>query len=269
VTPEKGPVFICHPPVIASWTLLDVRLYREAARTVAAHVRMTSGKRHALLRRLCVGLAVVALAGCSTGDDEPSATAAEPAPNIVQPGAPGQPSRTLSADELAALEPLPHGDADVAFMQGMIQHHAQALLMTSLVPTRTQSRDLPLLARRMELSQEGEIEQMRSWLQERGEEAPGVHTVHGHAHGPRVGELMPGMATKAELSRLRAARGERFDRSFLELMIRHHEGALTMVRQLELAGGGLEPNVDAFARHVEADQTLEIARMQELLASLG
>jgi uncharacterized protein (DUF305 family) len=217
-----------------------------------------------------VGVAVLActllLAGCGDDDDAPQA---EPAPNIVQPGAPGEPSQTLSTDELdERAEPPPHGDADVAFMQGMIQHHAQALLMTSLVPTRTDSRDLPLLARRMELSQEGEIEQMRAWLEERGEEAPGVHRVHGHAHGPRVGERMPGMATEAQLQQLRAARGERFDRLFLELMIRHHEGALTMVRQLELQGGGLEPNVGVFARHVEADQAIEIGRMKELLAQL-
>jgi uncharacterized protein (DUF305 family) len=230
---------------------------------------MTSRKRHSLLRWSCVALAALAGAGCSTGGDE-SEPVGEPAPNIVQPGAPGQPSRTVSAEELAESAEAPaHTDADVAFMQGMIQHHAQALLMTSLVPTRTASRDVPLLARRMEISQAGEIEQMRSWLEERGEEAPAVHTVHGHAHGPRVNELMPGMATKAELARLRAVRGERFDRLFLELMIRHHDGALTMVRQLELQGGGLEPNVDVFARHVEADQAIEITRMQELLARLG
>jgi uncharacterized protein (DUF305 family) len=208
----------------------------------------------------------VLLAGCGGDDDAPQA---EAAPNIVQPGAPGQPSRTLSADELAALEPAAHTDADVAFMQGMIQHHAQALLMTSLVPTRTDSRDLPLLARRMEISQEDEIRQMRGWLEERGEEAPALHRAHGHAHGALVGERMPGMASQAELKRLRAARGDAFDRLFLELMIRHHEGALTMVRQLDLNGGAFEPNVGAFARHVEADQAIEIARMESLLRQLG
>src|SRR5918992_1911569 len=201
------------------------------------------------------------LAGCSGGADD-DAPQGEAAPNIVQPGAPGQPSRTLSADELAEIEASEHTDADVAFMHGMIQHHAQALLMTSLVPTRTDSRDLPLLAGRMEISQEDEIRQMRSWLEERGEEAPALHRAHGHAHGALVGVRMPGMATEAELKHLRAARSMAFDRLFLELMIRHHEGALTMVRDLGLAGGGLEPNVGAFTRHVEADQAIEIARMQ-------
>lgn len=218
-----------------------------------------------------LGAVVVAgtlLAGCSgEGDgDEPLGDAA---PNIVQPGAPGQPSRTLAADELAGLAPPAHTDADVSFMQGMIQHHAQALLMTSLVPTRTDSRDLPLLARRMEISQEDEIELMRQWLADRGEQAPTLHRVHGHAHGPRADERMPGMATEAELTQLRVARGELFDRLFLELMIRHHEGALQMVRELDLSGGGVEPNVGAFARHVEADQAIEIARMQNLLAGLS
>ena len=234
---------------------------------------MAAGNSNSFLMNLsrlgAIALAgAVLLAGCSGGGDN-DAPQSEAAPNIVQPGAPGQPSRTLSADELAELEPPAHTDADVAFMQGMIQHHAQALLMTSLVPTRTGSRDLPLLARRMEISQEDEIRQMRSWLEERGKEAPALHRAHGHAHGALVGARMPGMATDAELKRLRAARSEAFDRLFLELMIRHHEGALTMVRDLHVNGGGLEPNVGAFARHVEADQAIEIDRMEGLLRQLG
>src|SRR5918992_659659 len=227
---------------------------------------MEAGNSNSLLMTVSrLGAIVLAgallLVGCSGGGGE-GAPPGEAGPNIVQPGAPGQPSRTLSADELAEIEASEHTDADVAFMHGMIQHHAQALLMTSLVPTRTDSRDLPLLARRMEISQEGEIDLMRRWLADRDESAPELHRVHGHAHGPRAGELMPGMATEAELKRLRAARGARFDRLFLELMIRHHEGALTMVRELGLNGGGFEPNVGAFARHVEADQAIEIDRME-------
>src|SRR5918999_4161987 len=234
---------------------------------------MEAGNSNSLLMTVSrLGAIVLAgallLVGCSGGEDE-DAPQGEAAPNIVQPGAPGQPSRTLSADELAELQPPAHTDADVAFMQGMIQHHAQALLMTSFVPTRTGSRDLPLRARRMQISQEDEIGQMRSWLEERGEDAPALHLAHGHAHGALVGERMPGMATEAELKQLRAARSEAFDRLFLELMIRHHEGALTMVRDLHVNGGGLEPNVGAFARHVEADQAIEIDRMEGLLRQLG
>ena len=217
-------------------------------------------------------LAAIVLAGCSSGGDdeaEPAGqTAGETAPNIVQPGAPGQPSRTLTPEELDAIEPLPHTEEDVEFMQGMIHHHAQALRMTALVPKRSTSRDVELLARRIDVSQESEIEQMRTWLLERDEPAPALHRLHGHAHGSGQ-VLMPGMLTEKELRRLTAAKGARFDRLFLEYMIRHHQGALTMVADLYESGSGQESSVDAFARHVDADQQIEIIRMQQMLAERG
>lgn len=211
--------------------------------------------------------AAVLLAGCSTGSsgsDEGQSTG-EVAPNIVQPGAPGEASRTLSVEELAELEGTEHGDVDVAFMQGMIHHHAQALKMTALVPERSASAKVELLAKRIDVSQEGEIELMSDWLKERGESAPELHRIHGHAHGGGQ-VLMPGMLSEPELEQLAAASGKEFDRFFLEFMIRHHEGALTMVEQLYAAGGGLESSADAFARHVDSDQLIEIARMREMLA---
>jgi uncharacterized protein (DUF305 family) len=212
-------------------------------------------------------LTALLLAGCSTGssESEEGQQTGETAPNIVQPGAPGEPSRTLSVEELAALEGTEHGDLDIAFMQGMIHHHAQALRMTALVPERSASAKVELLAKRIDVSQEGEIELMSDWLKERGESAPELHRLHGHAHGGGQ-VLMPGMLSEPELRQLEAARGEEFDRLFLESMIRHHEGALTMVEQLYAAGGGLESSADAFARHVDADQQIEIGRMQEMLA---
>jgi uncharacterized protein (DUF305 family) len=211
---------------------------------------------------LPVVLAVVALAGCG-GSDEPE-SAAVTAPNIVQPGAPGEPSQTLSQDELDAVEPTPHTKADVAFMKGMIHHHAQALHMTALVPKRSTNTDIRLLAKRIDISQEAEIGQMTTWLQSRGETAPVWHRVHRHAHGAgRV--LMPGMLTDADMERLAATRGPAFDRLFLRFMIRHHQGALTMVQELYNAGGGAEPDAGAFVRHVESDQQIEIDRMQQLL----
>jgi uncharacterized protein (DUF305 family) len=152
-------------------------------------------------------------------------------------------------------------------MQGMIHHHAQALRMTSLVKTRSKRRNIALLARRIDLSQVAEIELMRAWLDERGEEAPEPHRLHGHAHGVGA-QRMPGMLTEAQLKRLEAARGLAFDRLFLRSMIRHHEGAVTMVNQLYAGVGGAEPEVDAFARHVDADQQVEITRMRELLVGL-
>ena len=210
-------------------------------------------------------LAALALAGCS-GDPEPETqTQGETAPNIVQPGAPGEPTRTLTPEELQALEPPTHTEADVGFVQGMIHHHAQALRMTALVPRRSTWDDLHQLALRMDVSQESEIEQMRKWLEARGEPAPELHRLHGHAHGTGK-RLMPGMLTEAELWRLEQAKGQAFDRLFLRFMIQHHRGAVQMVEDLYATEGGAEPEVDALARHIDSDQLIEIGRMEEMLA---
>jgi uncharacterized protein (DUF305 family) len=220
------------------------------------------------LKPLAIAICLVlVLAGC--GDKESAdAPQAETAPVVVQPGAPGEGSTTLSADELSKLETPTFVDADVLFMQGMIHHHAQALRMTALVQKRAAGTDIPLLAERMDLSQTSEIELMQKWLRDRDQDVPVLHAAHGHAHGVGAGTRMPGMLTEQQFRRLRRARGEEFDRLFLTFMIQHHEGALTMVQQLYAASGGLEPDADAFARHVEADQRIEIARMQDLLTRL-
>jgi len=216
--------------------------------------------------RTALLVVAVAFGGCGGGTDK--ALTGETAPNIVQPGAPGEPTKTLTPEQLEAIEPPAHVAADIRFMQGMIHHHAQALRMTALVPERSRREAVGLLARRIDASQEAEIAQMRAWLQERGEDAPALHRPHGHAHG--TGQvLMPGMLSEAELKRLEAAQGSPFDRHFVESMIRHHEGALTMVQKLYADGGGMEPEADAFARHVDSDQLIEIARMQQLLGELG
>jgi uncharacterized protein (DUF305 family) len=205
-----------------------------------------------------VGVLLLALAGCS-GEEDENEPRAEHAPHVVQPGAPGEPSHTLSEDDLAELEPPAHTDADVRFVQGMIPHHQQALVMAALAPRNGAGRDVRLVARRIALSQEAEIELMKVWLTERGESASAGH---------HQGMLMPGMLTEAKLARLEAARNGAFDRLFLRSMIRHHHGALTMVRQLYAAGGGQEPAVDFLARNVDSDQQIEIERMQGLLAQL-
>ncbi|MDW5327489.1 DUF305 domain-containing protein [Plantactinospora sp. KLBMP9567] len=196
-----------------------------------------------------------------TGDrpDEPAA-----ATRVVQPGAPGQPGRVLSPGEQSKLPPPPaHTEADVQFMQRMIAHHAQALEMTALVADRAESPEVSLLAGRIQTSQRDETTQMERWLTERGAQVPGPHTHHaGHD------ATMPGMLTPEELSQLRQARGREFDRLFVDFMIRHHNGALTMVQQLYAAGGGLEPATDRFAREVNADQAIEIRSLQQLLAKL-
>jgi uncharacterized protein (DUF305 family) len=150
-------------------------------------------------------------------------------------------------------------------MQGMIGHHAQALEMAALLPSRTTRDDMRLLAKRIEVSQADEIRMMETWLKDRGLEVPGPH-----AHHMPGAPLMPGMLTPEEMARLTAARGAEFDRLFLELMVKHHEGALVMVKQLfDSAGAGQESAIFAFASDVEADQAIEIRRMAGMLAAMG
>ena len=144
-------------------------------------------------------------------------------------------------------------------MQAMIHHHAQALRMTELVPDRAVGRDLPLFSERLELSQEAETTQMARWLEARGEEPFGIHD---------DSDLMPGMLTAAELGELESASGREFNRLFLLGMLKHHRGALQMVAELYEQGGGLEPEIDAFARHVVATRRSRSAAWRRLLGEL-
>lgn len=203
-------------------------------------------------------LAVVAVAACGT-------TARESVPAVVHPGDRGEATRP-SASEVEAGRGQPrHTEADVRFMQGMIAHHAQALAMTGLVPTRSAREDIRLLAQRIEVSQQDEIALMRRWLAARGQEAPSPDAHHEHHGAGGRHAPMPGMLTREELERLAAATGAEFDRLFLESMIRHHEGALTMVAQLFASqGAGQEPEIYRFAAEVDADQRGEIARMRRM-----
>jgi uncharacterized protein (DUF305 family) len=121
--------------------------------------------------------------------------------------------------------------------------------------------DLQLMAQRIAVSQQDEMVMMQRWLRDRGEEVPAADARHHH-HG----EAMPGMLTAEEMARLSAATGPEFDRLFLELMIRHHEGALTMVATLlGTPGAGQETQIFQFASDVDADQRAEIARMRGVL----
>jgi len=201
-------------------------------------------------------LALLAMAAASP--------AAAQAPRIVQPGAPGEASREITAAEATDTSGVRHRAADVRFMQGMIGHHAQAVEMVALVETRTANKDLHRLALRIEVSQKDEMQMMRDWLTRRGEPLPDPHA-HHTAHGQ-----MPGMLTAEQMSQLAAAQGVAFDRLFLTGMIQHHEGALTMVKELfATPGGGQEPDLFDFASDVEADQAMEIARMGAMLKELG
>jgi uncharacterized protein (DUF305 family) len=185
------------------------------------------------------------------------ATPAEP--RVVQPGAPGRPTRSVEA---VAARPPSHTAADVEFMQGMIAHHAQALEMTALIEARTAKEDIRLLGLRIEVSQTDEIGMMQGWLRARGEHAPDIH--EGHAQGM----MMPGMLTPDQMRQLTEASGAEFERLFLQFMIQHHEGALYMVDELyRHPGAGQEETMSAFTGEVVADQGIEIRRMREMLAA--
>lgn len=200
-------------------------------------------------------LASVAAAACR-------GAGAQVGPRVVQPGSPGQPTRTVAG---APKTEIRFTEADVRFMQGMIGHHAQALEMTALLPSRTSRAEMKLLALRIQVSQADEIKLMRTWLIDRGQAVP-----DDHAHHAPGAKLMPGMLTADEMSRLSAASGVEFDRLFLELMIKHHEGALVMVKDLfSSAGAAQESDIFAFASDVEADQQMEINRMRGMLKELS
>ena len=183
---------------------------------------------------------------------------------LVQPGAPGEEARPITVQEAVNARGPGATTADIRFMQGMIGHHAQALEMTTLLPSRTSREDMRLLARRIELSQADEIRLMERWLEARGQAVPAAHAHHG-----ADAVLMPGMLTAEEMDRLSAAQGQEFDLLFLRFMIKHHDGALTMVNDLLATdGAGQEPEIFAFASDVDADQRIEIDRMSALLAEL-
>lgn len=185
-------------------------------------------------------------------------------PLIVQPGAPGQDSKVVQAEQARDLSKVQFTPADVKFMQGMIHHHAQALDMTELLATRTNSDDMKKLALRISVSQTDEIKMMRRWLAVRGQEVPGEH-----AHHMPGAPMMPGMLNAEAMARLAAAKGTEFDRLFLEGMIQHHGGALTMVHDLfAMPGAGQDSEIYAFASDVDADQRMEIDRMAAMLAAL-
>jgi uncharacterized protein (DUF305 family) len=216
------------------------------------------------MRPLAVAIAgtlvAVALTACTGSEDVGRSTSTAP---VVQLGAPGHPNRTLSADEQLSPIPLRHNDADIAFARDMIRHHNQALVMTGYVDDRTTTSDIRLLAKRMRDGQADEINLLKQWLSDRGEPPNDLEKEHG---GHDLGESMPGMLSEAELAQLEAARSAEFDRLFLELMTKHHEGALLMVAELNAQGGGQEPALGQIAQHIDSDQRIELARMASLLA---
>ena len=202
-------------------------------------------------------VAAMALAGCA-------ATAQDVA--IIQPGAPGEPTKTLSVSEAATIAQNSYSGDDVRFMQDMIPHHQQAVEMSALVEARTNNNNLVDIAGRIDASQADEIEFMRDWLTARGEDTPSAHA-HHHTH---MSHEMMGMATPEQMAELAAAQGVTFDQLFLSLMVTHHEGALTMVEDLlAQPGSAYDPVLFEFLNDIVNDQSAEIERMNDLLAGLS
>jgi len=182
---------------------------------------------------------------------------------IVQPGAPGTDSKTLSPDG-ARTTPKAAADADAKFMQGMIMHHAQAVEMTALMPTHTHNQALLAFGKRISISQTDEIEFMKQWLTDRGKSTTMEHD-HAHMQG-MAGMLMPGMLTPQQMDALRKATGANFDRLFLTGMIQHHGGALTMVQDLfDTPGAAQDSVLYDFATDIDNTQAAEIKIMQGML----
>src|SRR6266478_1862569 len=184
---------------------------------------------------------------------------------VVQPGAPGKPSRTLPPSTRAT--PPQRSQADVEFMRGMIMHHSQAVEMTALIGSHTENKDLRVLGARISSSQSDEIKFMRRWLAARGEQlsmaTPGMP---GMGMSRQAMGLMPGMLTPEQMEALRKANGAEFDHLFLTGMIKHHNGALTMVRDLfDTAGAGQDADLFHFATDADNSQRAEIRIMQGML----
>ena len=186
---------------------------------------------------------------------------------IIQPGAPGQPSKVLPSTTRAILPVL--SPKDIEFMQGMITHHAQAVEMTALIASRTGNKDIHLLGERISKSQADEMLFMKRWLELRGhkaESAGGGHSHHGHGSAH---QMMPGMLTAKQMDALKNSKGVEFDRLFLSGMIQHHDGALVMVKELfDTAATGQDAELFNFASDVDSGQRAEIRSMQTLLEKL-
>jgi len=185
---------------------------------------------------------------------------------IVQPGAPGQPSQALDADTAIAIADSSYSSADVHFMQGMILHHHQALLMSRLASDRTNNENVLDLAGRIDVSQDDEITLMQDWLKERSEMVPDPADHHsGH-----MGHGMVGMANAEQMTNLANSKSINFDELFLSLMITHHDGAIKMVKELrDQPGSAYDPLLNEFVSDVANDQAVEIERMNELLVGLS
>jgi uncharacterized protein (DUF305 family) len=185
---------------------------------------------------------------------------------ILQPGAPGEATRELDAETAVNIANSSYTVADVDFMQDMIIHHHQALVMSRLAAQSTNNQAILDLAGRIDVSQKDEISFMQDWLQKREEQVPDPTTEHSeHTH-----HTMIGMATPEQMTQLAESKSTDFDRLFLTLMIDHHDGAIKMVEELrEQPGSTYDPILNEFVSDITNDQAVEIERMNALLIGLS
>jgi uncharacterized protein (DUF305 family) len=214
----------------------------------------------------CVWLAAAGIWGAGNGALAQQTDAAP----VVQPGAPGTPSKTLPASTSGVLPKDSHDD--VEFMQGMIMHHAQAVAMTALIPSHTENAEVRSLGARISLSQSDEMKFMKRWLAAHGQPEsmampgmPGMDRSGGAVSGGAM-PSMPGMLTPPQMDALRHSSGAKFDYLFLTGMIQHHNGALIMVKDLfGHAGAGQDAELFDFATDADNSQRAEIRIMQNML----
>jgi uncharacterized protein (DUF305 family) len=225
-------------------------------------------RKRRLAKLVAIRLAVLLVVGAFTVFFSAQASAQQKdsdAPVVVQPGAPGKPSKTLPPSTKGTLPP--RSQADVEFMQGMIMHHRQAVEMTALIHSHTDNKDLESLGARISSSQSSEIKFMQRWLAVRGEPTsmamPGMPDMDRSGH-PMA--LMPGMLSPEQMDALRKAKGVEFDHLFLTGMIQHHNGAVTMVKDLfDTAGAGQDADLFDFATDADNTQRAEIKIMESML----
>jgi uncharacterized protein (DUF305 family) len=222
---------------------------------------------HILARIVAIGLLTAAPAAAQT-----AATTQVDKPKGPPPVA--DKGEFLPGDPPARPELVrqPYSTADITFMQGMIPHHAQALVMCGLAKSNNASAQLQLMCERMTISQRDEIAMMRTWLRDRGQFVPrpdATHMTMDHS-GMKHDMLMPGMLNDEEMAALKKAKGKDWDRLFLIGMIKHHGGAISMVEDLFKAhGAAQDDDIYLYASDVYADQLAEIDRMQQMLDALG
>lgn len=206
--------------------------------------------------------AALVLGGCSGSGDDASTSATSPDAPVLQPGTPGESNSSLTGDDAVATPWSSHNDADVTFLQDMIRHHAQAVVMGDIVKGRLTDAKVRSMASRISDEQKPEMKGMASTLRSWGEKVPiEASNPSGSGHGSHDDHTdMPGMATPAQLSDLRTAKGADVDRLYLDLMIAHHEGALEMCTTL--GDKGADERTGELGDDISVTQTKQIDQMK-------